>query len=855
MSRQFVRKMEEEAISLTALRDLQQAVASAPSAAVAADHVRSFLSERLVTDEIALRDGLPPADNPDGALRIMLGERGYLEIRRERSFESEEVACAELVASFLSGGQGHAEASTLYEASAAITENLEPDTVSQSIVREMVRALEASECAILVRDGGQQLTTVAYQKQKGPDDGAPAVSPDDSFGVWSELAQHPTMQSALEAAEALSLNAESELATEEKELLEITGLREVLIMPMVHREQTLGLLVLGNAGGSLAFDERTVRLARNLAGQAAVAIDHSRLYAQSQRRVDELSAFHEIVLQLNMPLDLEVVLQNITDAALRLIDASNLHIYLWDEERDEFTFCSALWRDGRRIPAVTRPRKDGLTASVVHSGEVVVIDDAPKHPLYQGPESREWGVEAIAGFPLRHGERIIGAFTATYLEPHSFTPDELLLMNLLADQAAVAVENARLFADAQQRLRSMSALVDMAKQVTGNLRVERVMQTTVQTIQKLLNARASTIALLSEDGTELVVEAAAGIKPQYHRVRIKLGEGVSGRAVREQRMIYIRDTYREADFLFFDDVLRSLLVVPLITRDKVIGTLTVDSDRPEAFSESDTQLLTIAAAQVSVAFANARLFEALEERAAELADAYEDLKENDRLKDELVQNVSHELRTPLTFIRGYVDLLVEGEMGELDSQQLRALEIISNKTDDVTRLVEDIMSLQRISTGNLRRERFAMADLLESTVACHEMSADNQGLRLVYEPPSKLGIVEADRGRINQVLDNLVGNAMKFSPDGGQIVLRMVERRDNVLVVVSDEGIGIPEEKVERIFDRFYQIDGSSRRRFGGAGIGLAIVKRIIEAHDGDIWVRSEAEKGSSFYFTLPKAE
>jgi signal transduction histidine kinase len=527
---------------------------------------------------------------------------------------------------------------------------------------------------------------------------------------------------------------------------------------------------------------------------------------------------------------------------------------LWDAEKDEFTFCSALWRNGSRAPAVEAPRKDGLTATVVHTGEAIIIDNANGHPFYEGKEASAWGVQAIAGFPLKHGHKVIGAFTVTYVEPHVFTADERLLMNLLADQSAIAVENARLFSDAQQRLRSMSALVDMAKQVTGNLRVELVLQTTVQTLQKLLRARASTIALLSEDEQHLIVEAAAGIKPQYHRVRIKLGEGVSGRAVSERRMIYISDTYHEPDFLFFDDVLRSLLVVPLITRNEVIGTLTVDSDRPQAFSESDRQMLTVAAAQVSVAIANARLFEALEDRAAELAVAYEELKENDRLKDELVQNVSHELRTPLTFIRGYVDLLVDGEMGDLAPEQQRALKIVAEKTGEVTRLVEDIMSLQRIDSANLMCQTFSMVTLLESTVDCHKLSANKSGLDLVLRPPTSKGIVEADRGRMNQVLDNLVSNAMKFSPDGGAIELRMVERRNDVLIVVADEGIGLPEDKVDRIFDRFYQIDGSSRRRFGGAGIGLAIVKRIIDAHQGDIWVKSELGSGSRFYFTIPKS-
>ncbi len=748
------------------------------------------------------------------------------------------------------------ELTTLYEAGAAINAELDRDTVLQTVVLEMIRALDLKSCIIFLPQPDGQLRVATGMRSPAGDAAHDAAWIDLSAADdYLALDAPAAVQRAFMQGGPIALRQGASLASDERTLLDYSGVESALLLPFGHGDYNVGLLLLGRSARLTEFTVRDIRLARNLAGQAGAAIEHARLYAQAKRRIDELSTFHQIVLQLNTPLELEVVLENITEAALKIIEANNLHIYLWDAEKDEFSFCSALWRNGSRRPAVASPRKDGLTASVVHSGAPVIIDNANSHPLFTRDEAKGWGVQAIAGFPLKHSDRVIGAFTVTYVEPHIFTPDEKLLMNLLADQAAIAVENARLFSDAQGRLLSMSALVDMAKQVTGNLRVELVLQTTVQTLQKLLRARASTIALISDDGEDLVVEAAAGIKPQFHRVRIKLGEGVSGRAVDERRMIYIRDTYREPDFLFFDDVLRSLLVVPLLSRDQVIGTLTVDSDRPHAFSESDTQLLTIAAAQVSVAIANARLFEALEDRAAELAVAYEELKENDRLKDELVQNVSHELRTPLTFIRGYVDLLVDGEMGELAPEQLRALRIVADKTGEVTRLVEDIMSLQRIDSANLLRQPFAMETMLESVVDLHLLSAKDRGLELRFRTPASRGVVEADRGRINQVLDNLIGNAMKFSPDGGTIELRMVDRKNDVLVVVSDEGIGVPPEKSDRIFDRFYQIDGSSRRRFGGAGIGLAIVRRIVEAHSGDIWIKSEVGLGSSFYFTIPKQE
>ncbi|NJN53946.1 MAG: GAF domain-containing protein [Anaerolineae bacterium] len=628
-------------------------------------------------------------------------------------------------------------------------------------------------------------------------------------------------------------------------------------MPLVRRNNVFGLLALGEMIKPRSYSPAELRLAQNLAGQAAVAIEHAHLFGQANRRVAELSTFHRIVLQLNSPLRLNAVLDAITEAALRLIDANNLHIYLYDATTKEFSLSSALWRDGSRKPAVAKPRAsgEGLTATVVREGTPIVINDAASHPFFQSPQAKSWGISAIAGFPLKFGDEVIGAFTTTYKEPHVFSEEEMLLLNLLAEHAAVAVRNAGLYADSQRSLRDMSALVNMAKQVTGNLHLESVLQTTVQNLRRLLNARASTITMLTEDRNELIVKAADGVDPEFMHAHMALEGSVSGKVIQESKLAYTRDAHTDPEFLFFDLVVRSLLVVPLVIRDESVGTLTVDSDQANAFSESDKQLMTIAAAQVSVAIANARLFEELERRAQELAVAYEELKESDRLKDELVQNVSHELRTPLTFVKGYVDLLMDGDRGLLTPEQQEYLQIVSDKTDDITRIIEDIITLQRIDSGNLQLETVSMADLVQTAVAGHGMVAEKKGLTVRMAPSPVSGMVNIDKGRINQVLDNLIGNAIKFSPDGGVITVTLAEQDNMVCVSVSDQGIGMAMDKHQRIFERFYQIDGSSRRRFGGTGIGLAIVKRIIDAHHGRIWVESEINKGSSFLFTLPIAQ
>lgn len=631
-------------------------------------------------------------------------------------------------------------------------------------------------------------------------------------------------------------------------------------VPLLAGESVVGVLALQSSKPDI-YGEREAWVAMTLGSQAAMAIQNARLHEAIQRQLAELTTLYEAGALIAADLDQDTVLRTVVGEMIRALSVDSCTILVWSENHQSLEVAAyqqrpALEAARRRVGLhpVHHPELDPVIQRVMAAQEPLTLQAESAGNVAEQALLQAAGLNALLLIPMvQRGESLGLLGLGKTAAGSSFDPSEVRLARNLAGQAAVAVEHARLYTQAQHRLRGMSALVEMAQQVTGNLRVERVMETTVQQLQELLQARASTIALLSEDGTELVVEAAAGIKPQYHHVVIKLGEGVSGRAISEMRTIYVGDTQAESDFLFFDPVLRSLLVVPLVARNKVIGTLTVDSDRPYAFSDSDIQLMTIAAAQVSVAIANARLFEEVEERAAELAEAYAELQESDRLKDELVQNVSHELRTPLTFIRGYIDLLIDGEMGPVSPDQLSALNIVSQKTTEVTRLVEDIMALQRIRADNLLYEEFSMRSLLQETVALHRLSAASRGLELTMEGDESDAFVEADRGRITQVLNNLIGNAMKFSPDGGAIRLRLEEHEEYVDVTVTDEGIGVPPDKLNRIFERFYQIDGSARRRFGGAGIGLAIVKRIVDAHQGEIWVESELSKGSRFTFRLPR--
>jgi len=322
--------------------------------------------------------------------------------------------------------------------------------------------------------------------------------------------------------------------------------------------------------------------------------------------------------------------------------------------------------------------------------------------------------------------------------------------------------------------------------------------------------------------------------------------------VLEAKPLYIPDARQNPTFVPFDPAVRSLLVVPMISKGKVIGALCIDDDKPDAFSPDDGRLLAIAAAQAAVAIENAQLYESSKKRAEELARAYDELRALDRLQKEFVQNVSHELRTPLTFIKGYVELMLEEAMGKLSELQQNSLRIVARRADAMTRLINNLLSLQQVEMEPLRPTRVSLAELTTRALESAEAAATKADIVLKAEIPETLPPVWADRNYLEQVFDNLLGNAIKFSPHGGKITVRVREEGEYLRVAVCDTGIGIHSDQLEKVFERFYQVNGSSTRRFGGTGLGLALVKKTIEAHGGRVWAESRLGQGSTFFFTLP---
>ena len=213
------------------------------------------------------------------------------------------------------------------------------------------------------------------------------------------------------------------------------------------------------------FTQEQIQLAESLAAQAAFAIQNARLFEYTQHRAAELETLRRSSLQLASSLDLPAVLGSIVESALTLVEATNCHIYLYDEATQTLDFSTALWKDGRSETEWETPRRDGLTATVAREGRPVVINDAAHHPLYATAEAQEWGIQAAAGLPLKRAERVLGVLNIVFCEPHTISEEELRVLSLLADQAAMAIENARLYASAQDANEKMAQELALAGEV------------------------------------------------------------------------------------------------------------------------------------------------------------------------------------------------------------------------------------------------------------------------------------------------------------------------------------------------------------------------------------------------------
>ena len=399
-----------------------------------------------------------------------------------------------------------------------------------------------------------------------------------------------------------------------------------------------------------------------------------------------------------------------------------------------------------------------------------------------------------------------------------------------------------------EQLAQLQAISDAA---LAHLGLAELLAELLTRVRQMLTVDTVAVLLLEPDGHTLAARAASGLEEEVEQgFRIPVGAGFAGRIAAERRAVIIDkvDHSNVLNPLLREKGVRSLLGVPLLVHGRVIGVLHVGSLTPRRFTAENAELLQLAADRAALAIEHARLF-AAERAARETAEAA------NRAKDEFLSIVSHELRTPLTALLGWAQMLRSGRLPA--ASLLRAYEVIERSAQTQRRLVEDVLDVSRITTGRLRLDvqLVSLAPLVEEAVETFRVAAQAKGIAVQVSVEPGATLVRADPLRIVQVVSNLLGNALKFTPGGGRIGVTVRREERHVLVEVSDTGSGIDPTFLPSIFERFRQADSSSTRLHGGLGLGLAIVKHLVDLHGGSVEASSAGPgQGATFTVRLPIA-
>ena len=648
----------------------------------------------------------------------------------------------------------------------------------------------------------------------------------------------------------------------------VAGNRAMVGVPLLREDVPIGVLVLTRRKAR-HFTEKQIALATTFADQAVIAIENVRLFNETQEALERQTATSEILRVISQsPRDVQPVFDTIAAAALKLCGATSANVTTFDGEQIHLAAFAPAFPDGADIALHhTYPRppsRDTANTRAVLTRSVVVIPDVLEDGDYAvGAIAATTGYRSVLSVPLMREESPIGAIAVARAQPGPFPEKQIALLQTFADQAVIAVENVRLFTELEQRtlqlthsVRELKALGEVGQAVSSTLDLKTVLSTIVSRATQLAGVDGGSVWEYDETRTEFHLRATDRLPGElieaFRAAPIRKGEGALGRLAMTGEPVEIRDIADETSYqsglreILIRCGYRSVLAVPLLREDHLLGALAVSRMTPGDFAPEVIALLKTFATQSALAIQNARLYREIEVKSRELEAA-------SRHKSEFLANMSHELRTPLNAIIGFSEVLAERMFGEINEKQAEYIGDILQSGQHLLSLINDILDLSKIEAGRMELELsdFDLPSTIENTLTLMRERAVRRGIELGRGVDERLGVVRADERKVKQVLLNLLSNALKFTPQGGRIDVRATARDDAVEISVTDTGVGIAPEDQATVFEEFRQV-GSAAKKVEGTGLGLAISRKFIELHGGRIWVESRVDKGSTFAFTLP---
>lgn len=635
----------------------------------------------------------------------------------------------------------------------------------------------------------------------------------------------------------------------------VQGVYAWMGVPLNSGAETIGSLSVGSSDATVTYTTAQLDLLQAIADQTVGAIVKARLLQESQQRAHQLSTLNEITRQLTSTLEQEPLLRNILENAVNILNCEAGTLFLMDEPTGDLVFRVTAGPVagnllGQRLPAGT-----GIAGRAVQLGAPVIENDGQRSPAHFGVTDKQTGFisRSLLAVPMQIKDRVLGVIEViNRRDGLPFVEDDQNLLTAFAGQAAVAIENARLLAltdqELAERVEELQVMGRIVRELNASLEVVHAMRTTLEWAMRRSNAEAGLIGMI--EGNHLRLMAHQGyddILTTDKDAELPLELPALRSAMERNQPSQISLLGNGAKGIL--PSAHTQIIVPIRREAQVIGLLLLESTSD---SQSNLSFLNSLSDSAAIAIANAQL--------------YNEVQRANLAKSDFVSFVAHELKNPMTSIKGYTELLAAGSVGQVNEMQANFLNTIRSNVERMSALVSDLNDNAKIEANRLRLDfkPVEVADVVDEVMRSTKRQVEDKRQTVELQLTPFLPAVWADRLRVGQVLTNLISNAHKYTPEGGNILVG-AEATNNqwdpegakrvVHLWVKDNGIGISIEDQAKIFQRFFRSDDSKAREVPGTGLGLNITKSLVEMQGGRIWFESQFRGGTTFHFTIPVAE
>jgi PAS domain S-box-containing protein len=546
----------------------------------------------------------------------------------------------------------------------------------------------------------------------------------------------------------------------------------------------------------------------------------------------QLEALSEAGLALSRARTPHEAIQLAVEKASSIVPGDAANIFLVKDRRLEMAAATGSHRLDVDPSAIIKAKVPPETLStyqyMAKNRCPILIVDTASSSLWQPIEGTA-NIRAYVGTPLIVRDEVIGFLNVDGGRRGQFTAADAKHLQLFADYVAATIEHLRLIESLEAERQRLTILNSLSQTLAETLELKEVARRALAHIKTALNIKRGIIHLWDKDAHILTTISEQGIAQP---VKTVYGLGTENT---EQTLIRWVASQWEGDDGF-------VLDIPLKIHDELIGILSLAGTENTLHKEEDQQLLKTLSVPIALALQNARFYEATAHQAQVLEEALRRQEELDRMKDEMLQNISHELRTPIALVMGYAEMLRDRSLGPVSERQAEVIDIIARRSAMLRDLVENITlqwQIENAEKGKPLVESINLTHLVSAVSAEFQNEARQRALTIYPEMPENPLFVHGIRLQFHRLLDNLISNALKFTAPGGYIRVRVEQQGSEAILSVCDNGIGVPQDKLERIFERFYQVDGSAKRRYGGVGLGLALVRSVVAAHGGTVHAES----------------